>query len=668
MPLTAELAACLLACAFLAAACPAATSATPTKAERADAHKWVNTHILGDAAAVPFSFTYGGQSSRELLATWKRAARAAKIDAARTTRTVTWTDPATGLEVRLDVLEFADVPAVEWVLHFKNTGSADTPIIEGIQALDTLLPSKAADGFTLHHSLGDSNSADSFRPLSDAIAPGPGLTYAPAAGRSSEGPMPFFNVAGPDGGIALAIGWTGQWAASFRREDGGVRMRAGLELTHLTLHPGEEIRTPRMLLAFWRGGEDLRGNQLLRQTLSAHYTPRRNGQIVFTPICGSVFETDPDGTYEGPHVRVMKPLADLGVEIFWSDMDPQQWYPGGFPNGTGTWEPDLTKYPRGLKPVGDAARAAGLGYLLWFEPERVAKGSQIAREHPEWVEGGANGGLYRLDLPEAWKWITEKVDVQVSLAQLAWVRWDFNIQPLAHWRHCDAPDRQGMTEIRYIEGLYAMWDELERRHPGLLLDICASGGRRLDIEMLSRGLPLWHSDLQCEGAHPEADQLQNAGLYRWLPLHASGLFGLEPSYECRSNATTGNIICLAAHDPKNAEGVRRTVALQKKLRPYALGDFYPTLPHRVETDHWFAYQLHRQDLDAGCLFVYRRAKCGPSTILTVAGVRPSARYEVEFEGTPGAKVMTGKELAALRVEVPEAPGAAIVIYRKAAAK
>ena len=91
----------------------------------------------------------------------------------------------------------------------------------------------------------------------------------------------------------------------------------------------------------------------------AHYLPRRNGELVLSPICGSVNWAAPDGSYEEPHISVMRPLARRGIEVFWSDMDPQQWYPKGFPEGTGTWEPDPAKYPRGLKPVGDAAREAG---------------------------------------------------------------------------------------------------------------------------------------------------------------------------------------------------------------------------------------------------------------------------------------------------------------------
>jgi alpha-galactosidase len=617
----------------------------------------------------PFSFTYDARAAD--LSHWQRG-ETETTDAPGLARpgsqldrlAQTWTDPATGLRVAMASARYPD-GAREWVLSLENTGRADTPLIEEIQALHLVVPLPGGPSI-VHHSLGDRNSADSFRPLADALEPSAELKFAPVGGRSSDGHMPYFNLQHEAGGLALAIGWSGQWAASFRREGERVRIRMGMEHTRLVLRPGERIRTPRILAVDYRGPDARTGQQRLRRTLFGHCTPRRQGDVVFPPICGSVGEVDPDGSYEGPHIRVMKPLAANGVEVFWSDMDPQQWYPGGFPNGTGTWEPDPVKYPRGLKPVGEAARAAGLGYLLWFEPERVAAGTEIARDHPEWVAGGAKGGLFRLDLPEARRWITEKIDRQITLAGLQWVRWDFNMPPLASWRSCDAPDRQGMTEIRHIEGLYAMWDELARRHPGLLMDICASGGRRLDIEMLSRGLPLWHSDLQCEGAHPEADQLQNAGLYRWIPLHGCGVFGLEPSYAFRSAATAGNILALAAYAPENADGVKRSVAIQKRLRPLALGDFYDTLPHTADLDKWFAYQFHRADLDAGFLIAFRRAKCADAAVrLAVRGARPDGAYVVTDVDTGEKRPVTGAALGALSVSVREAPGSALLIYEPA---
>ena len=56
------------------------------------------------------------------------------------------------------------------------------------------------------------------------------------------------------------------------------------------------------------------------------------------------------------------------------------------------------------------------------------------------------------------------------------------MEPLPYWHAADTADRQGMAETRHIEGLYAFWDDLLKRHPNLIIDNCASGGRRIDLE------------------------------------------------------------------------------------------------------------------------------------------------------------------------------------------
>jgi alpha-galactosidase len=360
----------------------------------------------------------------------------------------------------------------------------------------------------------------------------------------------------------------------------------------------------------------------------------------------------------------MKPLAERGIEVFWSDMDPQQWYPIGFPDGTGTWEPDPTKYPRGLGPIGEAARSAGLGYLLWFEPERVASNTRIEKLHPEWITRGEPFHLFRLDIPEARAWLTDYVDIQITEAGLDWIRWDFNMPPLDYWKRTDSPEREGITEIRHIEGLYAMWEDLMRRHPGLVVDICASGGRRIDFGTLRYGLPLWHSDLQCFGPHPTADQLQNGGLFRWVPLHACGAFGLEPSFLFRSCMTTGNILCLNAHGPENEEGVKRSVALYKKVRPFILGDFYPLFPHSADESVWYGYQFHRPDLNAGFALVFRR-KDSPyvRARLNIDGIEDEKEYIVTYEDINEEKTVSGRELRSFPVEIPSPGESTIVYYR-----
>ena len=36
--------------------------------------------------------------------------------------------------------------------------------------------------------------------------------------------------------------------------------------------------------------------------------------------------------------------------------------------------------PRGLRPVGDAVHREGMGFVVWFEPERVWRGTYIAQD------------------------------------------------------------------------------------------------------------------------------------------------------------------------------------------------------------------------------------------------------------------------------------------------
>ncbi len=653
-----------------------ARSMPASDAEQAAARAWVDSRLLTGAAEPPLSLNFAGKAFSAIRQNWTRKHESRPLQNGRIEHTVTWTDPQTHLEIRCVANWFPTDAAVEWVLYVRNAATTPSPIIDRLRPLDAdLVP--AGQVSTVHYSMGDSNSADSFAPREKTLSPTDLAPFvlAPRGGRSSDPYLPFFNVAGDDGGTAIAVGWSGQWEASFQRSSAGIRVRAGQQLTHLSLQPGETIRTPRILLVFWKGNDPLRGNNLLRSVLIHHYIPRRNGEPVWPPICASVSWTAPDGTYEGPHLEVIEPLAQRGVEVLWSDMDPQQWYPRGFPEGTGTWEVDASKYPRGLKPIGDAAKKAGIQYLLWFEPERVHPGTMIDRQHPAWVikAQGEWSQLFRLHHPDARRWITDVVDKHAKDAGLSWIRWDFNVDPLGFWRRNDPTDRQGITEIRHVEGLYEMWDELRSRNPGLMIDNCAGGGRRIDLETCSRSIPLWHSDSQCSGKPaPVADQLQNAGLYRWIPMHGCGNFAYEPTYEFRSAMTAGNILAhgnangrLDTADPDTAQTVARTVALYKRIRPFTLGDFYPLFPHDKSETAWFAYQFHRADQQAGVAVVFRRSACESATsVLHLKEIHPDSQYELTWQDQPGQSIVTGKQLADWKIQIDAKPGSAILYYRK----
>ena len=75
-----------------------APAVSPTAAELAAARQWTAARL--ENAGPLFSFTYDGKPSAEVLKTWelKRASR--ELDSQRTERTLTYTQPKTGMLLR----------------------------------------------------------------------------------------------------------------------------------------------------------------------------------------------------------------------------------------------------------------------------------------------------------------------------------------------------------------------------------------------------------------------------------------------------------------------------------------------------------------------------------------------------------------------------------------
>ena len=621
----------------------------------------------------PFSFRYAGTATGMALKDWHRVAETNETPS-RIWYKVSWTDPATSLRVNATASAFKRYPAVEWVLEFENTGTEDTPLIEQVQALDVQLRTGYfRKPVTLHHLLGDVCGERSFLPLESEVAPGKPVALAPEGGRSSNGAFPFFNVQYGDEGIIAAIGWSGQWRATLdRAASGPTTLRAGMEKMSLSLHPGEKIRTPRILVMPWKGDRVTAHNRF-RRLMLFEYAPRLNGRPMAMPIALQCFDRYvnklPDWGTEATQVRAARAAYNTGCDMHWLDA---AWFEGGFPNGVGNWFCPSERFPRGLKPISDACHQLGLKFIVWFEPERVAQGSQIAREHPEFVFGGDKGGLFKLNDPAARSWLSELLSRRINEFGMDAYRNDFNIDPLPFWRQADATNRVGLTEIRYVEGHYALWDELLARHPGLFIDNCASGGRRIDLETCRRSVPLWHSDTGCSPGHADWNHTQVYGLSLYVPLF-SGCAWTPDLYELRSAATTGVICQFPVLDEGfSFNSARAALAEIKETQRYWYGDFYPLTPCVPGPGSMFAWQLHRSDLGAGAVFAFRHSEC-PYPVLQAGlrGLNAGASYHVDFfeEGrSHQRRTLTGKQLATnVELRMSKRGTSLLVRYKQAAA-
>lgn len=661
-------------------------AAAPTSGENSAAAQWAQSNVLTEQARLPFSFTLGGRSSDALIREWKRADATREVDAQRRERTLTWIEATTGFEVRLVSTEYLGFPVVEWTVWIKNTGKTDSRLVENIQGLDFLLAASVTDVLSLHGIRGDTCAAESFKPWTRELKTGVRYVFSPpakggyASGKSSDGPdgWPYWNLQTPKGGMILAVGWPGQWEAKFaRNEDGSVHLRAGQQLTHLVLKPGEEIRTPSTTLLFWQGDDLVRAQNLWRSWYLAHVLPRIGGEpqppTTQVQVGGSLHQWGNVQAY-----------LDAGIkpDILWRDAGSDSkstWYPSAGPRKTewlktGTWEPDPARYPQGFRPFSDKARANGMQFLLWFEPERVGDpGSWLGRNHPEWLlPGNSAGDVLNLRNPDALKWLIEHIDRMVKVEGIDWYREDLNGDGYGTaWRKADARDRQGITENLHVQGHLAFWDELRRRNPRLRLDSCASGGRRNDLETMRRSVPLLRSDWSVMSfidapLQREGNQSQTYGLSSWLPWQGAGDHFTD-SYSVRSYYLTGFGMIIPGGWKKTAESiaaVQKGYAECRRIAPLMLGDYYPLTPHSLDTTSWIAWQFHRADLNEGVVQVFRRPEADGETLsVKLRGLVPQQRYEIEnLDG--GREVRTGEKLmGGFSITLPEKPAAAVFALR-----
>ncbi len=647
--------------------------------EMARAWQWVQDKFASDHPVPPVSFVYNGVSSLSLLANWQKTQQSVVLDSQRTQHTLTYLDPATGLKVKCVATEYHDYPAVEWVVYYQNTGSQNTPIVEDMQSADFDCPSGAAGNFTLYYADGSTAIATDFQPQQLTLATGASRSFTPFGGRSSDGVLPFFNLEKPDQtGTMLAIGWTGQWAASFHKYSAAsLNFQTGLELARLRLYPGEQIRMPSVMLLFW-GGDRQRGHNQLRRFLLAHYSPRPCGMLA-EPFVGA----SPHGyigfnnTTEQNMLDFVNSIAthDMPVDYVWIDAGWYDDYGTGMWEYTGTWEPDPVRYPHGMDPVADAVHNAGRKFLLWFEPERVMPGSWLYTNHPEWlltpsnmppaVAYQQNDGWRLLNLgnPAALAWAKAKFSGMIGDIGIDAYRNDFNMHPVYYWRTGEAADRQGMNEIRYVMGLYDYFDTLQADHPNLIIDDCASGGRRIDFEMLRRSLVLTRSDYLW---YSDSAQSMQYALSFWIPLTGLGTVSLNP-YDFRSGMGNSFVTALNHNDPGIWAPATTMLNQYRSISDLYRGDFYPLTDYSASDNAWIAWQYYDPSQGRGMMQAFRRPQSTTGSMqLKLQGLEWNAVYTLTNLDTAAVTTETGSSLMnpGLPVAISAQPGSVIIVYQK----
>jgi alpha-galactosidase len=309
---------------------------------------------------------------------------------------------------------------------------------------------------------------------------------------------------------ATHLGWSGNQTLAAERTPADVRRLSaveGLTAGEVELAQGDEYVTP-WQYGSWGDGLDALAARFHRHLRAAAAHPGSPRPVLVNTWEAVYFQQDFDTL-----VRLAEESAAVGAERFVVD---DGWFVGrrDDTSSLGDWDVDTTRWPHGLEPLADRVRELGMDFGLWFEPEMINLDSRLAVEHPEWIfDAGHGPGLpsrhqHVLDLghPDAYAYVLDRMSALIERIGIAYVKWDHNRYLLEAGHTPDG--RPGYRE--QTRAVYRLMDELHRRHPGLEIESCASGGGRIDLGVLERTQRVWPSD--CNDPHERLE------IQRWTGL------------------------------------------------------------------------------------------------------------------------------------------------------
>jgi alpha-galactosidase len=308
----------------------------------------------------------------------------------------------------------------------------------------------------------------------------------------------------------------------------------------------------------------------------------------------------------------------------------------------GNWEKgeERSRFPSGLKVLAEQVRSRGMEFGLWFEPERAGPNSLLAREHPDWVRRGPRDGWLLVDFgkPEVQDYFCTILDRFIRDLKIRYIRWDHNLHdgPLPFCRLMDPADRRGISQIRFVEGLHRVEDWVRQHHPGVILESCAGGGRRIDLDTLRRRHTIWISD---QTMKTEIIRFHLEGLNHFLP--GTGLLvGFTPPaslyqrneklpdihYQSHFGGAFGAAGRIHQWSIPIREQMQNHVKVFKKTRRFLNEDYYLLGPQNRSLESWSAWQFHDPKADEGFVQAFRLGATEGSRRFVLRGLRPDVGY------------------------------------------
>jgi alpha-galactosidase len=532
--------------------------------------------------------------------------------------------------------------------------SGESGAAENLNAFAVTVPEGAV------HWVSGLATGDPFTRHSRELVPGESLTIGSRVVSSDEN-VPWVAVAGGDGTFFATLGWSGSWSAFMERREEGLAVQMWL--------PDMSVRVDRETPAegphAWIGvvpGDAGQASAATQQALSAGHAPFPS---LTTFNSWFVYGTSID---DGNMRDAIDQASRLGVELFQLDAG---WYPQrapvsiwDFTDGLGSWQVDRERFPEGLGAIGDHARANGMRFGVWVEPERVALAMVgrpglaeerfLATSGGRYLPGGDSSSADAqicLGDAAAREWLLARLTLFIEDARPDYLKWDFN-----RWMICDRPDHGHTADggnYAHVRGLYALIDTLRQRFPSLLIENCSGGGHRLDAGLLRLTDAGWMDDATAPAAHVRhnIEGLSSVFPASYLLSYVmpgdgepmNGAADMSSLVRSRMMGTLGLAVNFRAVGERDLNELTQEFHLARVIRDYQSGAAsYLLSPQAGSHPAWEVVQQWSPTRQRGVLWAF--GNDGGRTSVRLAGLNPTDVYELRDMDSNRRQRLSGSTL------------------------
>lgn len=576
------------------------------------------------------------------------------------------------IEIKLICTLYPYHAAYEWTVYFTNIGNENSPAISEINGCNYTL---TAANPHLSGILGDGGYDNQANTPYDMNISGMELVINNETGRATYNRFPYFKLKWNGGGAFFAVGWPGQWRAGFSSTGDQLTVTDGQVKLNTYLKPGQTIRTPLSTFVFYEGDDSNRETNLWRNFFIACNMRKIDGGN-FSPATAAASSSTYEEMFratDANQIAAIKKYHANGVKLGYWWMDAGWYYKTGTQSldqnwlPTGTWYVDESRFPSKFRDVSDYAHSVGTKTILWFEPEvvRLPVGQLGATSvKKEWLLPKSSTKLVNYGNPEAREWLLERVCTVLKEGNIDLYRQDYGVAyPASEWQANDPRGQAGITENLYVQGYLWFFDSLIARFPNMMIDACAAGGGRNDLETMRRAVPLHKSD---SGYHdPEIKMSMNTALFSWFPYF--GTYAIGDEYGLRASFSSMPVLNYnVVASNVDWKLIEKCVNEWEQVKEFYYSDYYLLTEWNVSDEAWNAWEFFDPDKGAGFFQAFRPKNSGDESLnVRLHGLRPTATYRLTDTDGRIDVTVTGAELMGkgFSVRLP-AYSSAVVLIRE----